>query len=649
MWAALRHGHAGLAALTEECSKRVPLAVSCNAFTHLMPSGEPDTPGALSGLPIAVKANIAVRGAPLDAGSRILQGELRTVCDRWSEGGCVCAAASTTQPAPPPPLAPYHATAVSRLTRKGVGARVIGLTNMDEWGMGSSSDSGVAGPVRNPLFHAGAAAVQSGDAHDHRNPRGSDGPPPSAATAVAASRDGVGVTAGGSSGGSAAAVAAGAVVAALGTDTGGSVRQPAAFCGVVGWKPSYGRIPRWGLVAYASSLDTVGVVARTVDDVALMGDIMAGWDGRDDTALRQPRWRCEGDGVPAVQEPLSPPPWNHRVLDATIGQAVAAGRSVQWAESYAVWRHPPYSPALVPTAAPPSVAEWARDSSALLADLRGVRVGIPRECHVAELPPLARDAWQHGAAVLSRLGAQVVGVSLPRLPHAVAAYYVLACAEAASNLARYDGIRYGRRGVVNGDASTAAAASASPAGPAAALHALITATRTQGFGDEAKRRVMMGNLVLSTAGRSRYYDSASQCRQAVTADMHAAFRPRQPGCPVAAATPLWRWAEARSARGAAAADVGVDVLLMPTAPVQPWRLGHDGSATHTDPAARYMVDVMTVGASLARLPALSLPVHVPPTSTATNPAGTGLQLVGRFGDEDTVLRVGAALEGAARG
>lgn len=498
-------------------------------------------------------------------------------------------------------IAPYSATCVERL--QAAGADTADVTNMDEFGMGSSTaTSPLYGPCINPytfttseltaLSKAPTATPEEWDVSQM-------------------------LTAGGSSGGSAAAVACGAVAAALGSDTGGSVRQPAAFCGIVGFKPSYGAISRWGLIAYASSLDTVGILAHSVDDAALVVDCVRGNDGRDDTCLRSPpvsNWaqhvaRC------AASDDAS-------YIHASMGAADAT----------------PASGAVLSfdTAMGSSRVGGASRS---VGDLRGVRVGIPVEYCVEELPGEIKGWWERGAAMLSAAGAVVELVSLPHTRHAIPTYYVIAMAEAASNLARYDGVRYGHRATPSHTVAPAV-----PAVAAAALHRLYTQTRCEGFGLEVQRRIMLGNHVLSHSSRSQYYDSAVRMRRAICADFHAAFRPLAQG---ANATPLEAYLREQSAVGSAHAGVGVDVLLTPTSPSLPWQLG----AIHSqDPVSMYMNDVMTVPASLARLPAVSIPVGYGTTTarSQTVEVPIGLQLIGRFNDDATLLRVAASLEAAVQ-
>jgi aspartyl-tRNA(Asn)/glutamyl-tRNA(Gln) amidotransferase subunit A len=377
---------------------------------------------------------------------------------------------------------PYDATVVERLTA--AGAVVVGKTNCDEFAMGSSTENSAFAPTRNPW------------ALD-RIP-------------------------GGSSGGSAAAVAARMVPLAFGSDTGGSIRQPAALCGVVGLKPTYGRVSRYGLLAFASSLDQIGPITTTVGDAALALQVIAGQDPCDATS---------------------------------------------------------------------SSAEPADYLAALTGDIRGVRVGVPRALvgEDAGVDPEVRSAFESAVATLSRLGAQIVDVALPHSAHAIPVYYLVATAEASSNLARYDGVRYGYRAP---DAQT--------------LGELYDRTRDGGFGPEVKRRILLGTYVLSAGYYDAYYLKAQQVRTLIRRDYEAAF--------------------ARA-----------DVIAMPTSPTPAFKLGERTD----DPLQMYLADVFTVAANLAGLPAISIPCGL-----TTSRLPCSLQLTGRAMDESTVLRVADAFERA---
>ena len=374
---------------------------------------------------------------------------------------------------------PFDATAVRRL--KEAGAVLLGKTNMDEFAMGSSTENSGFSVTRNPW-----------------NP---DRVP------------------GGSSGGSAAAVAAGQCVAALGTDTGGSIRQPAAFCGVVGLKPTYGRVSRFGVVAYASSLDQVGPITRDVSDCALALQAIAGHDPADSTSV-----------------------------DAPV---------------------------------PDYAAELSRGAS-------GLRVGVPREYFAAGMQPEVEQAVRQGVREIEKAGAQAVEVSLPRTGYAVAAYYVIATAEASSNLARYDGMRYG------------------PRAQAEDLTSTYTKSRSQGFGPEVKRRIMLGAYVLSAGYYDAYYLKAQKARTLVRQDFESVLRQ-------------------------------CDAIVAPTTPTTAFRIRE----MTEDPLRMYLSDIFTIPANLAGLPALSLPCGF---DRAGLPIG--MQVIGRPFDESTVLRLGHAFEQA---
>jgi aspartyl-tRNA(Asn)/glutamyl-tRNA(Gln) amidotransferase subunit A len=379
---------------------------------------------------------------------------------------------------------PFDATVVSRLRE--AGALIAAKTNLDEFAMGSSTEHSAFGRVRNPL-------------DPDRVP-------------------------GGSSGGSAALVAAGVVPAALGSETGGSVRQPASFCGVVGVKPTYGRVSRFGLVAFGSSLDCVSVFGRTVDDAARVLRVISGQDARDATTT-----------------------------DAAVAEVLPAPGS-----------------------------------------LAGLRVGLPSEYFPADLDAGVRAGVDRAAAALRALGAELVPVSLPHTGYAVPTYYVLAPAEAASNLARFDGVRYGARRV----------------GPAGDLPALYRATRGEGFGPEVRRRILVGTYVLSAGYYDAYYSRAQQVRNLIAADFTRAFGPG-----------------------------GVDLLLTPTTPTPAFRAGEKTS----DPVSMYLADIFVSAVSLAGLPALSLP------SGRSGGLPVGAQLIAPAFGEARMLAVAAALESAIDG
>jgi len=372
---------------------------------------------------------------------------------------------------------PYEATAITKL--KAAGALIAGKTNCDEFAMGSSTEHSAYGRVIHPLDKA-------------RVP-------------------------GGSSGGSAALVGAGAVPAALGSDTGGSVRQPAAFCGVVGIKPTYGRVSRYGLVAFGSSLDQIGVFGRSVHDAARVLSVISGRDPRDAT--------CED------RDPLRLP---------TVPES-----------------------------------------------LQGFVIGVPKEYFPPELDPAVRRACDRSIRMMKELGAAIREVSLPHTPYAVPTYYVIAPAEASSNLARYDGVRYGPR--FDGTAD---------------LRGLYRATRGQGFGPEVRRRILVGTYVLSAGYYDAYYRRAQQMRALIAQDFRNVF------------------------------DRGVDLLFTPTVPSPAFKAGEKLS----DPIAMYMSDIFTVTANLAGLPAISLPIG------RVKGLPIGGQLIGQAFLEDEMLEAAYALE-----
>ena len=382
-------------------------------------------------------------------------------------------------------VSPYSATAIERLVN--AGAVILGKTNLDEFAMGSSTEN---------------SAFQT-----TRNPWSPDRVP------------------GGSSGGSAAAVAAGLAPVALGTDTGGSIRQPAALCGVVGLKPTYGRVSRYGLVAFASSFDQIGPIARTAEDAGLVLEIIAGADPRDSTCSTRP--------VPRYSEEIG-------------------------------------------------------------GDVRSLRVGIPREVLGEGVHASVLEVFDRAARTLEELGVALEEVSLPAAKHAIACYYLLVTAEASSNLARYDGVRYGLRK------------------PHADLHGLhdlhgmMSAARGAGFGREVKRRILLGTFVLSEGYYDAYYEKAQKVRSLVGRDFARAFE-------------------------------NVDAVLLPTCPEPAFPIG----AKSDDPLSMYLADVFTITANLAGTPALSFPAGFDPAGLPI-----GVQLVGRHFDEATILRLAHAFQSA---
>ena len=411
--------------------------------------GEVHSP--LQGIPLAIKDNICTMGVRTTCASRILE-----------------------QFVPP-----YDATVMRRL--QAAGAVMIGKANMDEFAMGSSTETSYFAPTRNPW--GGAEYVP-----------------------------------GGSSGGPAAAVSAGLCAAALGSDTGGSIRQPAAMTGVVGLKPTYGRVSRFGLVAFASSLDQIGPLTRDVRDAALMLQAIAGHDPRDSTSG------------------TAPVPDYGSVLDRGV---------------------------------------------------KGLKLGVPAEVFVAGMDAEVEAAVRAGIETLRQAGAELVDVSLPHTPYAVATYYILANAEASANLARYDGVRFGYR-----------------ADGAADLADMYTRTRAEGFGAEVKRRIMLGTYALSSGYYDAYYKKAQQVRTLFRQDFQRAFG-------------------------------DCDALLTPVSPIPAFRLGE----RLNDPLQMYLADIFTIPMNLAGVPALSVPCGL-----TTNGLPIGLQIAAPPFREDVLLQVGAAFE-----
>lgn len=416
--------------------------------------------GPMEGLPIAVKDLFCTKGVLTTAASHILDG---------------------FKPE-------YESTVTTNLWRDG--AVMLGKVNLDEFAMGSANITSYHGNVVSP-WSPGEVGNWSRQ-----------------------------LVPGGSSGGSAAAVAARAALGATGTDTGGSIRQPAAFTGIVGIKPTYGRCSRWGVVAFASSLDQAGPMTRTVEDAAIMLRSMCGFDPKDSTSVDMP--------VPDFR-------------------------------------------------------------AALTGDIRGLKVGIPKEYRVEGMPAEIAAIWDQGIAWLKEAGAEPVEISLPHTKYALATYYIVAPAEASSNLARYDGLRYGLR--VEG----------------ANLKDMYENTRGAGFGKEVRRRILIGTYVLSAGYYDAYYNKARQVRTRIKWDFDEAFKQ-------------------------------CDVILTPTAPSTAFAIGEKMD----DPIQMYLNDVFTVPASLAGLPGMSVPAGV-----GSDGLPLGLQLIGRPFDEETVLRVGQVIEKAA--
>jgi aspartyl-tRNA(Asn)/glutamyl-tRNA(Gln) amidotransferase subunit A len=411
----------------------------------------------LEGIPLAIKDLYCTEGVLTTAGSHILDG---------------------FEP-------PYESTVTAKLWQGG--AIMLGKASMDEFAMGSSNMTAYSGPVESPWRRPG----------DNRP-----------------------LVPGGSSGGSAAAVAARCALGAIGTDTGGSIRQPAAFCGVVGMKPTYGRCSRWGIVAFASSLDQAGPLTRSVRDAAIMLGAMAGHDPKDSTSVDTP--------VPDYE-------------------------------------------------------------AALTGDIKGLKVGIPKEYRLDGMPAEIEALWQQGIDWLKAAGAEIVDISLPHTSYALPTYYIIAPAEASSNLARYDGVRYGLRV------------------PGATPTEMYEATRGEGFGAEVRRRVLIGTYVLSAGYYDAYYNKARRVRTLIARDFTRAFE-------------------------------SVDAILTPTAPSDAFAIGEKMD----DPIAMYLNDVFTVPSSLAGLPAVSVPAGL-----SADGLPLGLQLIARAFDEETVFKVAHVLEQAA--
>lgn len=422
---------------------------SLNAFLAIADPEElePYDRGPLAGVMVALKDNICTKGLPTTCGSSMLKGY----------------------------RSPYEATVVKKLRR--AGGLIAGKTNLDEFGMGSSTENSAFGPTLNPVDRS--------------------------------------LVPGGSSGGSAAAVAAGYVRVALGSDTGGSVRQPAAFCGVVGIKPTYGRVSRYGLIAFASSLDQIGTIGATVLEASLLLEIVSGHDARDSTSVQKP--------VPSYKD------------------AVVEG-------------------------------------------VEGMVIGIPTEYFPEQLDPSVRALLDEACERLIDAGAEVRPVSLPHTEFAIPCYYVLATAEASSNLARYDGVRFGVRV------------------PAEGLERMYEGTRGN-FGTEVKRRIMLGTYVLSSGYYDAYYGTAQRTRASIAHDFKAAFSE-------------------------------VDVLLTPTSPTPAFPLGE----RVLDPVAMYLSDVFTVTANLAGIPGLSVPIGT------VGGLPLGAQLLGPWWGENHIIAAAGALE-----
>ena len=471
---ALRKGDVSSVELTEACLGEIESAGALNAFVHNTPEiaraqaaaadariKAGDAPD-MCGIPLGIKDLFCTKGVPSQAASNILKG---------------------FKPE-------YESTVTSQLFD--AGAVMLGKLNMDEFAMGSSNETSAYGNAVNPWRRDGSEAA---------------------------------LTPGGSSGGSASAVAADLCLAATGTDTGGSIRQPAAFTGITGIKPTYGRVSRWGVVAFASSLDQAGPMTKDVRDAAIMLEAMCGHDAKDSTSADL--------AVPNFEAMLT-------------------------------------------------------------GDIRGKTIGIPREYRMDGMPEEIEKLWAEGTEMLKAAGAKIVDISLPHTKYALPTYYVIAPAEASSNLARYDGVRYGHRAkLAAGDGITE----------------MYEKTRAEGFGHEVQRRVMVGTYVLSAGFYDAYYNRARKVRTLIKRDFEEVFA------------------------------TGVDAILTPATPSAAFGLGEMSEA---DPIAMYLNDVFTVTVNLAGLPGIAVP-----TGTDSQGLPLGLQLIGRPWEEGDLLNTAYALEQAA--
>jgi len=470
---ALRKGEVTSVALTEACLSEIDAADALGAFVHKTPeiamarAAEADARIAagdapdMCGIPVGIKDLFCTEGVASQAASKILEG-----------------------------FKPEYESTVSGQLRD-AGAVMLGKLNMDEFAMGSSNETSVYGNAVNPWKAGNSDAA---------------------------------LTPGGSSGGSASAVAADLCLAATGTDTGGSIRQPAAFTGIVGLKPTYGRCSRWGIVAFASSLDQAGPMTKTVRDAAIMGRAMMGHDPKDSTSANM--------AVPDFEAMLT-------------------------------------------------------------GDIKGKVIGIPKEYRMDGMPEEIETLWSEGTAMLRDAGAEIRDITLPHTKYALPAYYVVAPAEASSNLARYDGVRFGYRAqLAQGDGVTE----------------MYEKTRAEGFGAEVQRRVMVGTYVLSAGFYDAYYNRARKVRALIKRDFEEVF------------------------------NAGVDAILTPATPSAAFELGQ----THVDPVEMYLNDVFTVTVNLAGLPGIAVP-----TGLDTRGLPLGLQLIGRPWEEGELLNAAYALENAA--
>lgn len=443
-----------LEASISEKDSQVGAFISRNTEAALTAAQNADLSLPLGGIPIAIKDNINVLGAPCTCASKFLEGAYKS---------------------------PYNATVINKLVA--AGAIPFGRANMDEFAMGSATENSAIQLTKNP--------------HDlDRVP-------------------------GGSSGGSAACVAADLAIASLGSDTGGSIRQPASHCGVVGFKPSYGRVSRYGLVAFASSLDQIGPLTKTVTDAALLTNVLAGHDPLDSTSL------------------------NHPVLDYTVG---------------------------------------------LEGGVAGKKLGVPSEYLSDDLHPDVKAAVENVISKLEKEGAEIVEVSLPHTKYCVPTYYILAPAEASSNLSRFDGVRYGNRSEDITD-----------------VLSMYENSREEGFGAEVKRRILLGTYVLSSGYYDAYYIKAQKVRTLIMQDFNKVFE-------------------------------SVDALIAPVSPEPARKIGENSG----DPLKEYLADVFTIGANLAGIPSISVPCGT--TAVDGKDLPIGVQILGPHMGEQTVLQVARAWE-----
>ncbi len=470
----MRAGEITSAELTKDCLGAVEAAGALNAYCA-------NTPEIAAAQAAAADARIATGDAPDMCGIPL------GIKDLFCTKGVASQAASNILGGFKPE---YESTITTKLWD--AGSVMLGKLNMDEFAMGSSNETSAYGPVTSPWRRDGSDAA---------------------------------LTPGGSSGGSAAAVAADLCLAATGTDTGGSIRQPAAFTGIVGVKPTYGRCSRWGVVAFASSLDQAGPMTKTVRDSAIMLEAMSGYDAKDSTSAEL--------AVPNFEAMLT-------------------------------------------------------------GDIKGKKIGIPKEYRLDGMPDEIEKLWADGAAMLKAAGAEIVDVSLPHTKYALPAYYVLAPAEASSNLARYDGVRYGHRAKLESGEG---------------IDDMYMRTRAEGFGPEVQRRVMIGAYVLSAGFYDAYYRKAQRVRTLIKKDFDDVFA------------------------------AGVDAILTPATPSAAFGLGEMADA---DPIKMYLNDVFTVTVNLAGLPGVAVP-----TGLDSQNLPLGLQLIGRPWEEGDMLNIAYQLEQSA--